>query len=146
MLQREISFGMQRNIITYHQQELIRLLSQTARKWSIDQLAMTLSGLCIAHCLATAVFVTVLASAGGVLVSPFVHEVGLVLAMGLGAFGLGRGVLLHGFAMPLWIGSLGLGVMAGSLSLEHGFTEVCISILGVLIVALGHDLNRRAVI
>jgi MerC mercury resistance protein len=122
------------------------LLTQIARKWSIDQIAMTLSGLCIAHCLATAVLVTVVASAAGALVNPLVHEIGLVLAIGLGAFGLGHGVLQHGFAMPLWIGSLGLGVMAGSLGLEHGFAEVSISIVGVLIVALGHDLNRRAVV
>jgi MerC mercury resistance protein len=122
------------------------LSTQTARKWSVDQIAMTLSGLCIAHCLATAIFVTVLASAGGFLVDPHVHEIGLVLAMGFGAFGLGRGVLQHGFAMPVWIGSLGLGVMAGSLGLEHGLAEVSFSILGVLIVALGHDLNRRAVV
>ncbi|MEY2927053.1 MAG: hypothetical protein RL367_1530 [Pseudomonadota bacterium] len=107
---------------------------------------MMLSGLCVAHCLATAVFVTVLASAGGILVSPMVHEIGLVFAMMLGGFGLGRGVLRHGFAMPVWIGSLGLGVMAGSLTLEHGLPEVGFSVLGVLIVALGHDLNRRAVI
>lgn len=122
------------------------MLAIVTRNWSIDRLAITLSGLCVAHCLLTAVFVTVLASAGGFLLNPHVHEIGLVVAMALGAFGLGRGVLQHGFAMPVWIGSLGLGVMAGSLSLPHGFAEVVFSVLGVAIVALGHDLNRRAVI
>ena len=122
------------------------MLAQVTRNWSIDRLAIAVSGLCLAHCLGTAVFVTVLASAGGVLVNPHVHEFGLVIAMALAAFGLGRGVLQHGLAMPAWIGSLGLGVMAGSLSIPHGFAEVVFSILGVLIVALGHDLNRRAVI
>jgi hypothetical protein len=153
MLQRVTSFAMQRNIITPVIKDLIRLLSQTAhtrtspdRMWSIDRIAIALSGLCVAHCLATAVFVTVLASAGGILVSPRVHEIGLAFAMLFGAVGLGRGVLQHGFAMPVWIGSLGLGVMAGSLTLDHGLNEVAFSILGVLIVALGHDLNRRAVV
>jgi MerC mercury resistance protein len=122
------------------------LLSQVTRKWSIDQIAITLSGLCLAHCLMTAVLVTVLASAGGLLVSPHVHEIGLVFAMILGAIGLGRGVAQHGYAMPVWIGSLGLGVMAGTLKLDHGLAEAMLSILGVAIVALGHDLNRRAVV
>lgn len=122
------------------------MLAQVTRNWSIDGIAIAVSGLCLAHCFATAVLVTVLASAGGIFVNPHLHEFGLAIAMALGGFGLGRGVLQHGFAMPVWIGSLGLGVMAGSLSLPHGFAEVCFSILGVLIVALGHDLNRRAVI
>jgi hypothetical protein len=122
------------------------LLANVTRNWSIDRMAIALSGLCVAHCLGTAVFVMVVASAGGVLFDPHIHEFGLVFAMVLGAFGLGRGVLQHGFAMPVWVGSLGLGVMAGSLSLPHGFMEIFFSVLGVLIVALGHDLNRRAVI
>jgi hypothetical protein len=36
-------------------------------------------------------------------------------------------------------------MMPGSLTLEHGFYEMFYSMLGVAIVALGHDLNRRAV-
>jgi hypothetical protein len=69
-----------------------------------------------------------------------------VLAMGLAALALGRGVIAHGYALPAWVGSLGLGVMAGALTLPHeGGGEAIYSILGVLIVALGHDLNRRAI-
>ena len=65
--------------------------------------------------------------------------------MGLAAIALGRGVIQHGYAMPVWVGSLGLGIMAGALTLPHeGGQEVIYSMLGVLIVALGHDLNRRA--
>lgn len=113
---------------------------------NIDHLAISLSGLCLAHCVASAVIVTVLASAGGILLHPVVHEIGLTLAMGLAALALGRGVLAHGYALPVWVGSLGLGVMAGAMTLPHeGSAETIYSILGVLIVALGHDLNRRAV-
>ena len=110
----------------------------------LDRWAIGLSGLCVAHCLVSAVVLTVLASAGGVLVHHAIHEIGLVCAMLLGAIGLGRGVLRHGYAMPAWVGSLGLGMMAGTLTLPHGGMEIVYSILGVLIVALGHDLNRRA--
>ena len=107
--------------------------------------AIALSGLCIAHCIATAVFFAMLASVGGALLNPLFHEVGLLLAITFGAVGLGRGVLSHGYAMPAWIGSLGLGVMLGALTLPHDGSEAMFTIIGVAIVALGHDLNRRAV-
>jgi len=112
----------------------------------IDRLAIGLSGLCLVHCVATAVLVMMLASAGGLLLDPRIHEAGLFFAIILGTIGLGRGALAHGFMLPVAIGSLGLGTMAGSLTLSHGFEEVLYSVLGVLILALGHDLNRRAVI
>ena len=64
----------------------------------MDRLAIGLSGFCLVHCLASAVFVAMVASAGGILLHPIIHEIGLTVAIGLG------------------------------------------------IVALGHDLNRRAVI
>lgn len=115
-------------------------------KWDrIDRWAIALSGLCIAHCIATAVFFAMLASVGGALMNPIFHEVGLLLAILFGAIGLGRGVLSHGYAMPAWIGSLGLGVMLGALTLPHDGREAMFTIIGVAIVALGHDLNRRAV-
>jgi MerC mercury resistance protein len=122
------------------------VLSNALHRFNLDRLAIGLSGLCLAHCLATAVLLTVIASAGSVLLHPAFHEIGLTLAMGLAALALGRGVIAHGYALPVWVGSLGLGVMAGALTLPHeGGGEAIYSILGVLIVALGHDLNRRAV-
>jgi uncharacterized membrane protein YfcA len=48
--------------------------------------------------------------------------------------------------LPAAIGALGLGTMAGALTLQHGPEEVFYSVFGVLILALGHDLNRRAVV
>lgn len=118
----------------------------TARSGVMDRIAIALSGLCLVHCLASAILVAVLASAGGMLLNPAIHEVGLTLAIGLGVISLGRGVVEHGFMMPAAVGGLGLGVMAGALSLPHGDSEVIYTILGVAILALGHDLNRRAVI
>ena len=112
----------------------------------MDRLGIALSGLCVVHCLASAVFMAVLASAGGVLLHPAVHEVGLVLALGFGVLAIGRGVMEHGFMMPAAIGGLGLGVMAGALTMPHGGAEIAYTIVGVAILALGHDLNRRAVI
>jgi hypothetical protein len=110
----------------------------------LDRLAMGLSGLCAVHCVATAVLLGLLASAGGFLGQPIIHEVGLTLAMIIGAFALGRGILEHGFVLPSAIGALGLGVMAGALSLPHDGREPIYTIIGVLIVALGHRLNSLA--
>jgi hypothetical protein len=110
----------------------------------LDRIAIALSGLCMVHCLATAVFLGLLASAGGFLGSPWIHEVGLTMAMILGGIALGRGIYEHGFMLPSAIGSLGLGVMAGALSLPHGGNEAMYTVLGVSILALGHRLNGMA--
>src|SRR5947209_20395659 len=110
----------------------------------LDRIAMGLSGLCLVHCVATAVLLGLLASAGGFLGSPIIHEVGLTLAMIIGAFALGRGILEHGFVLPAAIGALGLGVMAGALSLPEGGHEPFYTVIGVMILALGHRLNVMA--
>ena len=110
----------------------------------LDRLAMGLSGLCLVHCVATAVLLTLVASAGGLLGQPIIHEVGLTLAMILGAIALGRGVLEHNFMLPCAIGALGLGVMAGALTLPEGGHEPIYTVLGVMILALGHRLNVLA--
>ena len=110
----------------------------------LDRIAMGISGLCLVHCLATAVFLAVVSAAGGFLGSHLIHEVGLTLAMILAAVALGRGVLEHGFMMPSAVGGLGLGVMAGALTMGHDGTEAVFTIAGVMIVALGHRLNQMA--
>ncbi|MEJ7932981.1 MerC domain-containing protein [Sphingobium sp. AN558] len=110
----------------------------------IDRVAMAVSGLCVAHCFATAVLLGLLASAGGIFENPLFHETGLVLAILLGAVALGHGAVAHGFMMPAAIGALGLGIMAGALTMDHGFQESVYTVLGVAILALGHDLNHRA--
>ena len=110
----------------------------------LDRLAMGLSGLCLVHCLATTVLLALLSVAGGALGAPIVHEVGLTLAMIMGAISLGRGILEHGYAMPSAVGGLGLGVMSGALTLPHDGTEALYTIIGVGILALGHRLNLIA--
>ena len=122
------------------------MFADTARNGALDRLGIAVSGFCLVHCLASAVLVAMLASAGGMLLNPLIHEVGLTIAIGLGIIALGRGVVDHGFMMPAAVGGLGLGVMAGALSLPHDGGEVMYTIVGVAILALGHDLNRRAVI
>ena len=120
------------------------MLQTMLREGRIDRLAVSLSGLCLAHCIGTAALVALVASASSIFMSPIVHEVGLTLAIILGALALGHGALVHGFMMPAAIGSLGLGVMAGAMNLGHGSEEMLFTMLGVAILALGHDLNYRA--
>ena len=110
----------------------------------LDRFAIGLSGLCVVHCLATSVVLAMVASAGGMLGAEWVHEAGLVLAMLMGALALGRGIVEHGYMMPSAIGALGLGVMAGALTLPHDGGEALFTVVGVAILALGHRLNRIA--
>jgi uncharacterized protein (DUF433 family) len=107
----------------------------------LDRIAMGLSGLCAVHCVATAVLLGLLASAGGMLGKPIIHEVGLTVAMILGAIALGRGMREHGLVLPSLVGAAGLAIMAYAMSLHESGFEPVVTILGVSVLALGHRLN-----
>jgi hypothetical protein len=109
--------------------------------YQLDRMAIGLSGLCVVHCLATTVLLALVASAGSMLGANWIHEVGLGLAMIMGAISLGRGIMEHGYSMPSAVGGLGLGVMAGALTLPHNGSEALYTVVGVAILALGHRLN-----
>lgn len=108
-----------------------------------DRWAIGISGLCLVHCVTTTVLLTVLSSAGA-LVHPAIHEWGLVLAIVFGVLALGKGIVSHGYMAPAIVGAFGIGIMGGALTLPHGGFEVIWTLIGVSLVALGHDLNRRA--
>jgi hypothetical protein len=111
----------------------------------LDRAAIGLSGLCLLHCVATVLLVALAASAAGLLLNPLVHEIGLAVAIGLGLFAFGRGLISHGRKGPLFIGGSGLAAMAYALSLRHGVAgEFVFTAMGVCLVAIGHELNRRA--
>ena len=114
------------------------------RSERLDRLAIGLSGLCMIHCLATAAIVAMAASAGAFLLHPAIHEFGLAIAIGLGVLALGRGLMTHRRILPAAIGALGLGVLGGALAMPHGGGEALCTIIGVALVAFGHNLNRRA--
>lgn len=112
---------------------------------SLDRFAIGLSGACAVHCVASAILVALASTAGGLLLHPLFHEVGLMIALGLGVIALGRGIFAHQRMIPAVVGALGLGMMAGAMSLPHGDGgETLWTIVGVAILALGHELNRRA--
>ncbi len=119
---------------------------QRLRSSILDRWAIALSGLCLMHCVVSAVIVALLASAGGVLLDPIFHEVGLALAILIGVVAMGWGYLEHRRVLPVAVASLGIGVMAGALSLGHVPLEIPLTMLGVSLLALGHWLNRHAVV
>ena len=120
------------------------MASQPISTSRLDRIAMALSGLCAVHCVATAVLLGLLASAGGMLGKPIIHEVGLTLAMILGAIALGRGIREHGLVLPSMVGGVDLLIMAYAMSLHESGFEPAVTILGVSVLALGHRLNIRA--
>lgn len=112
----------------------------------LDRWAMWLSAACVVHCLATTVMVVLLSTAGGLLGNPLIHEVGLVLAILLGALAFGKGVVDHGRPLPLLLGGTGLAMMAAAVMVPHGahhLIESALTILGVVVLATGHALNRH---
>src|SRR5437870_7866076 len=121
------------------------MLQLSMPTYRLDRIAMGLSGLCLVHCLATAILLGLLASAGGFLGQPIIHEVGLTMAMVLGSIALGKGIFEHGFMMPSAIGGLGLGVMAGALSLPEGGNEPIYTVVGVMIDRKSTRLNSSHV-
>jgi hypothetical protein len=119
-------------------------LARASRNGFIDRLAILISGLCLVHCVATLLFVTLLASAGSFfLADPRIHEYGLAIAIALAATALLRGVLRHRRLLPITLGAVGLSLMAGGLMVEHGVAEAAFTIVGVLFVATAHRLNTR---
>ncbi|UUL82832.1 MerC domain-containing protein [Sphingomonas qomolangmaensis] len=123
-----------------------RIASRFAADGMLDRIAIGVSALCVMHCLASAAVVALLSTVAGEFVADWVHELGLGIAILLGALALGRGIVKHGYIMPPAIGALGLGIMGGAMTLPHGSGEIVWTMIGVGILALGHDLNRRAVI
>jgi hypothetical protein len=110
----------------------------------LDKSALTLSGLCLVHCIAGSLLLTVFAISGDFL-GHDVHAVGLVLAMPLAAVALWRGVRRHGRMGVALLGLLGIALMALSLLVSHGETaEVVVSVVGVTLLAAAHLWNLRA--
>ena len=114
------------------------------RGGTIDRIAIFVSGLCVVHCVATLLFVTLLASAGSFfLADPHIHEYGLAIAVVLASIALVRGAFLHRRILPIALGATGLLLMAAGLMVEHGIAEAAVTICGVLLVASAHRMNTR---
>src|SRR3546814_13949210 len=105
---------------------------------------MTLSGLCLVHCLAGIVLFSTFTVLGDVLVSPLVHAIGLGIAIVLAAWALGRGYLRHHRLFTAAMGCAGFGLMPAGLSVPYGdLREIGFTVLGVSVAAAAHHLHAR---
>lgn len=114
----------------------------------IDRLGVLISALCLVHCVSGVVLVSVLGLggldlAGGGLLDPRVHQAGLVVALAVGALGLGFGALRHRRRAPLLMGTVGLTLMAVGLLVPHGLAEALVTMPGVGLLAFAHMRNLR---
>lgn len=116
----------------------------TSIRGGLDRAGLTLSALCVVHCLATLVLVSALGLGGEIIADPIIHEVGLALAMIVAAVAIGWGALKHRRAGPFVTAMTGLTFMGGALAVPHGYEEAMLTIIGVALVSLGHILNLRA--
>ena len=119
-------------------------MEQAWTKWRWDGLGLGIAGLCLVHCLATTLLLTVIASFGGVLLNPVIHEIGLLFAIIFGVIALGKGYRDHRVLLPSVVGSVGIAIMGGALTLPHGGAEILWTIFGVSVLAVGHVMNFRA--
>lgn len=110
-----------------------------------DHLAIGLSSLCVVHCIASALLLTTMVSAGAALFHPAIHEIGLLLAFILGTAVLGVGAARHRRLKPALLGGIGLCIMGAALFVPHGMAEIICTIAGVVTLAIGHQMNQRAI-
>jgi hypothetical protein len=108
-----------------------------------DRFGVALSALCLLHCVSGVVLVGLLGLGGGAFFAPQVHQIGLMLAVAIGAVGLGFGVARHGRRGPLMIAAAGLALMAAGIMVPHGMLEVLVTVPGVALLAFAHIRNLR---
>ena len=115
------------------------------RLFWLDRAAISLSGLCLVHCLGGTLILAVLSSTGGFLFSHQIHAIGLLLAAPLAAVALWRGVRSHGRWLVAVLGAGGIAAMAGAVMEPHGQqAEIAFTVVGVALLGAAHVYNLRA--
>ena len=109
----------------------------------MDRLGIALSGLCALHCVAGLVLVAGIGLGGTFLLNPHIHEIGLVVATIVAAVAIGLGAIQHRRRTPFVVAMTGLTFMGGALAVNHGVEEAVLTIIGVVLVSIGHYLNLR---
>ncbi|MGQ3231117.1 MAG: MerC domain-containing protein [Blastomonas fulva] len=121
------------------------MLSRITKSGQLDSAAIALSALCMVHCAAGIWLVAGFASLGGILLAPWVHEIGFALAAIMAALALGHGVRSHGARLPLAIGVVGIASMLMAMTVPHGSAyEYALTLAGVAALSVAHLLNYRA--
>lgn len=109
----------------------------------IDRSAVSLSGLCLVHCLIGSLLLVAVSGVGGFW-SHNIHAIGLIIAILLAGIALYRGVQEHGRWLVAGFGLAGVTLMSGALFQDHGDPmEVILTVSGVSLLAMAHLLNLR---
>lgn len=103
-----------------------------------DLVAIGLSGLCMAHCLALPLAAALLPVAGAWAEAEWVHWAFALTALPISAWSLTRRPRLA----PIALGTLGLGLLfAGAAEFPSHDTETMVTVTGSLLLAVAHGLN-----
>ena len=115
------------------------------RRW-LDISAISLSALCLIHCLATGVFLALVSTLqlSHAWIGQRFHTTIFVVALAVASYALTRGWLQHHLKRALLCGVCGLGLM-GSALLPHisHMWETNLTVLGASLLALAHLINMR---
>ncbi len=109
----------------------------------MDRVGVLLSCLCLVHCVLGLVLVAGLGVGATFLLDPAIHKVGLLLAMIVAGVAIGLGAIRHRRSAPFVVAMTGLSFMGGAVAVGHGAEEAVLTIIGVILVAIGHILNLR---
>lgn len=115
-----------------------------------DQIAIALSAVCIVHCLAVPVLVAVLPIAAVSLgEGSHFHGLMLWLVVPTSLVGFSLGYRVHGRAGIVFLGAVGVGVLAAAAIWGHTAwsepVEVAVSVAGSLLLGGAHWRNFREV-
>lgn len=120
----------------------VRVIGAAGRLDRLELTAGGLSGLCLVHCVGLPLVGALLPSLGMVS-SPFVHLLLLLLAAPLAMAALLAGRRRHGRSGPLTLGLVGLVLLALTLVVRPEAAERLVSLAGGLTLIGAHALNWR---
>lgn len=112
----------------------------------LDRIAISLSAICVVHCLAVPLIVTVLPLAAiGLGGESHFHELMLWLVVPISMIGLGMGYREHASLRIVAAGLIGLTIVSAAAVLGHGAwpisVEVLVSLIGSALLAGAHWVN-----
>lgn len=120
------------------------------RRVSSDLIGVSLSALCLLHCLAVPLLLALLpALAGAWAEQEWVHQLLIVFAFLAVGAAMQRGLMVHQRWAPLMLALVGLGFLSASLIAPEGhWTEKLVTAIGALATASAHlwnhSLTKRA--
>lgn len=117
-----------------------------SRRW-LDISAISLSALCLIHCLAAGVFLAIISTlqVQNIWFGERFHGVIFVVALLVASFSLSRGWRLYHNKTALILGISGLSLMGSALfpTVSHSL-ETIFTVTGALLLALAHGINMQA--